>query len=416
MSSPFSPAALGTLVDLVEYGSSAKSARSGRVPVLRMGNLREGRVSWDDLVFTNNAAEITRYRLEPNDVLFNRTNTMELVGKAAIYTGDRPAIFAGYLIRVRVNAQKADPRFLNFILNTAATKQHGRSVASIAIGQVNINAKKLKAYPIPLPPTRDEQTAIADAITDAESLLEQLDTLIATKRDLKRAAIQQLLTGRTRLPEFKGKWKLTRLGNHVTYLSHATHARAVLTKEGTVRYLHYGDVHAATSIWLDPRTTSMPFVPERLAGRFDRLQTGDLVFVDASEDLTGIGKSVELRGVEAMDIIAGLHTITARFDKSVLADGFKGYLQFMPPFKAQLQRLAAGTKVYASNKGHVSSVEIDLPEVEEQVAIANALNDMAAEIAALEARRDKTRLLKTGMMQELLTGRTRLVQAEAVPC
>jgi type I restriction enzyme S subunit len=381
-----------------------------------MGNLREGRVSWDDLVFTNNAAEITRYRLEPNDVLFNRTNNMELFGKAAIYKGDRPAIFAGYLIRVRVNAQKADPRFLNFILNTAATKQHGRSVASIAIGQVNINAKKLKAYPIPLPPTRDEQTAIADAITDAESLLEQLDTLIATKRDLKRAAIQQLLTGRTRLPEFKGKWKLTRLGNHVTYLSHATHARAVLTKEGTVRYLHYGDVHAATSIWLDPRTTSMPFVPERLAGRFDRLQTGDLVFVDASEDLTGIGKSVELRGVEAMDIIAGLHTITARFDKSVLADGFKGYLQFMPPFKAQLQRLAAGTKVYASNKGHVSSVEIDLPEVEEQVAIANALNDMAAEIAALEARRDKTRLLKTGMMQELLTGRTRLVQAEAVPC
>ncbi len=283
-------------------------------------------------------------------------------------------------------------------------------------GTKRLPPETLYRVPVRLPKTLEEQTAIAGALSDADGLIGALDRLIAKKRYLKQAAMQQLLTGRARLPGFKGKWKLTRLGGHVSYLSHATHARAVLLSEGSVRYLHYGDVHAAPSIWLDPRTTPMPFVPERLAARFDRLESGDLVFVDASEDLTGIGKSVELRGVEGMEIIAGLHTITARFDKSVLADGFKGYLQFMPPFKTQLQRLAAGTKVYASNKSHVSSVEIELPGVDEQAAIADALNNMAAEIAGLEARRDKTKLLKTGMMQELLTGRTRLVKPEGVAC
>ncbi len=93
----------------------------------------------------------------------------------------------------------------------------------------------------------------------------------------------------------------------------------------------------------------------------------------------------------------------------MLADGFKGFLQFCPPFAAHLRRLAAGTKVYATNRAHVASVEMPLPPVREQIAIASVLSDMDAEIAALEARRDKTRDLKQAMMQELLTGKTRLV-------
>ena len=153
----------------------------------------------------------------------------------------------------------------------------------------------------------------------------------------------------------------------------------------------------------------MPFISTNLAEGFDRLMDGDLVLVDASEDLICIGKSVELRNVEGKSIIAGLHTIAARFDKSILADGFKGYLQFIPEFRRQLQRLAAGTKVYASNKGHVSKVEIELPGIDEQHEIAKVLSEMTIEIEAIEARRDKTRLLKQAMMQELLTGRTRLV-------
>jgi type I restriction enzyme S subunit len=139
------------------------------------------------------------------------------------------------------------------------------------------------------------------------------------------------------------------------------------------------------------------------------LRDGDVIFADASEDIAGVCKSVELRGAGDTEVVSGLHTIAARFDKTLLADGFKGFLQHCPSFAAHLRRLAAGTKVYATNRTHIASVEMRLPSVAEQTAIAAVLSDIDAELAALEARRNKTRALKQGMMQELLTGRTRLV-------
>lgn len=400
---------LRDLIRSTEYGSSSKSFQQGQVPVLRMGNLQDGRIDWADLVFTSDEAEIDRYRLRSGDVLFNRTNTLELVGKSSLYDCRFPAIFAGYLIRITVEPPRLDPRFLTYILSTRAARQYGKTVVSLAVGQANINAEKLRSYPIPIPPSLQEQEAIATALQDAEALLEGLKRLIGKKRDLKQAAMQQLLTGRTRLPGFGGEWKTRRLGDYVRYLKHGVNSRAELSTEGPVRYLHYGDVHAAPNAWLDPQRDDLPRLPAKKCERLDRLETGDLVLVDASEDYVGIGKSVELRNVVDMEVVAGLHTIAARFDKSVLADGFKGYLQNMPAFKSHLERLAAGTKVYACNKAHVSSAELRLPSVQEQAAIGTVLSNMDAEIAALEAQRDKTRLLKQSMMQELLTGKTRLV-------
>jgi len=134
-----------------------------------------------------------------------------------------------------------------------------------------------------------------------------------------------------------------------------------------------------------------------------------VIFADTSEDIAGVCKSVELRGVGDIEVVSGLHTIAARFDKTVLADGFKGFLQHCPSFAKPLRRLAAGTKVYATNRTHVASAELRLPSLAEQTAIATVLSNMDAELAALEARRDKTHALKQAMMQELLTGRTRLV-------
>jgi type I restriction enzyme S subunit len=262
---------------------------------------------------------------------------------------------------------------------------------------------------MPLPPTEAEQCAIATALSDVDALLDGLDQLIAKKRDLKQAAMQQLLTGQTRLSGFHGEWGMKLLGDHVKFLRNGVNSRAELSEDGPVKYLHYGDIHTSTQLRLDPRKTPMPSLPADRAQTVDRLRDGDLVLVDASEDLNGVGKSVEVSGVADTEIVAGLHTIAARFDKSVLADGFKAYLQFFPEFREQLRRLAAGTKVYATNRAHVASVELRLPSAEEQTAIAAVLSDMDAELAALEQRRDKTRALKQAMMQELLTGRTRLV-------
>ena len=219
--------------------------------------------------------------------------------------------------------------------------------------------------------------------------------------------MQQLLTGQTRLPGFHGEWEVKRLGDHVAFLRNGTNSRTELTQDDPVKYLHYGDVHACAGTQLRPN--ALPSIPSEKAKSLARLQDGDLVFADASEDLAGVSKSVEMREVANNETVPGLHTIAARFDKSALADGFKSYLQFCPTFSGQLRRLAAGTKVYATNRAHIASIEMRLPGVEEQTTIAAVLSDMDAELAALEARCDKTHDLKQAMMQELLTGRTRLL-------
>jgi len=278
--------------------------------------------------------------------------------------------------------------------------------------QPKLNKQSCARIPIALP-APPEQRAIAEALSDVDGLLGALEALIAKKRAIKQAAMQQLLTGKTRLPGFSGEWETKRLGRHVSFLRHGTHSRADLTADDPVRNLHYGDIHTSTEVFLNARETPMPRLAVHRAAGLDRLQDGDLVLVDASEDLNGVGKSVELTGTAGIDVVSGLHTIAARFDKSVLADGFKGYLQFCPAFRQQLTRLAAGTKVYATNRAHIASVEMSLPHPDEQTAIATVLSDMNAEIAALEARRDKTRAIKQGMMQQLLTGRVRLVKPEA---
>jgi hypothetical protein len=138
--------------------------------------------------------------------------------------------------------------------------------------------------------------------------------------------MQRLLTGETRLPGFTAPWQVKRLGDHVSFLRNGVHSRAQLTVNDPVCYLHYGDIHASSSIRLDLSRAMMPRLPAATAARLTRLEDGDVVFVDASEDLLGVGKSLEIGRASGIEAVAGQHTIAARFAKEVLADGFKGYL------------------------------------------------------------------------------------------
>ena len=293
-----------------------------------------------------------------------------------------------------------------FILHYLSGRYEDIRSSSNSGSQDNLSGHIVKQIPVALPGLT-EQRVIAAALSDMDALLAGLDRLIAKKHDLKQAAMQQLLTGQTRLPGFQGEWELRRLGEHVSFLKNGAHSRAELAANGPIKNLHYGDIHASGTVTLDP--SSMPSLSNDHARTLGRLTNGDLVFVDASEDLDGVGKSVEIVGTAGVQFVAGLHTIAARFDPAVLAHGFKAYLQFCPPFRLHLKRLAAGTKVYATNRRHIASAEMRLPSVQEQAAIAAVLSDMDVELTTLVARRAKTRALKQAMMQELLTGRTRLV-------
>ncbi len=170
----------------VEYGSAAKSKAVGKVPVLRMGNIQDGKFVWDDLVYTDDEPEIKKYLLYKNDILFNRTNSPEWVGKTAMYKGERPAIFAGYLIRINIIQDLIIPSYLTYYLNSPAAKNYGNTVKTFGVNQANINGTKLKAYPLPLP-SFSEQEAVVSEIESRLSVCDKIEESI--EQSLKQAEL-----------------------------------------------------------------------------------------------------------------------------------------------------------------------------------------------------------------------------------
>ena len=162
---------VGEVCTKIQYGSSQKSSPTGKIAVLRMGNIQNGRIVLDKLVYTSDPKEIEKYPLEYNDLLFNRTNSKELVGKVAIYKNEIPAIYAGYL--VRLHPILIDSDYLNYVMQSQYYWIYCQNVRSDAIGQSNINAEKLKRFVFPLPPLQ-EQRKIVDEISRIMTKIEHL--------------------------------------------------------------------------------------------------------------------------------------------------------------------------------------------------------------------------------------------------
>ena len=189
---------LGEVCEGVEYGSSAKSKEEGKVPVLRMGNIQNGRFDWDKLVYSDTDSEIEKYLLKHNDVLFNRTNSPALVGKTAIYKSEMPAIFAGYLIRIHRKENLLDADYLNYYLNCDIARDYGKTVTISSVNQANINGKKLKSYPIPVPPLKEQKIIVAkfDELSEQTKKLEAIyKQKIANLDELKKSVLKKAFAG-----------------------------------------------------------------------------------------------------------------------------------------------------------------------------------------------------------------------------
>jgi type I restriction enzyme S subunit len=189
---------LGEVADDFSYGTSAKSSPSGDTPVLRMGNIQDGRLDWADLVYTSDKNEIEKYRLRPGDVLFNRTNSPELVGKTAVYTGERSAIYAGYIIRVRCSEDLL-PHYLNYCLNGPSGRDYCWQVKTDGVSQSNINAKKLAAFRFDLP-SLSEQAEIVSRVDSLFALADRIEARLATAQRLV-----ERLTPATLAKAFRGE-------------------------------------------------------------------------------------------------------------------------------------------------------------------------------------------------------------------
>lgn len=171
----------------LKYGTSKKSKSEGPVVVIRMGNLQQGEIDWSDLAYTDDQEDIEKYKLNPGDVLFNRTNSAVLVGKTSIYRGEFPAIFAGYLIKLDYDHECILGEYLNYSLNTTAAKEYCNSVKTDGVNQSNINAKKIGAFEIPVAPLSEQKEIVRiiksllekenQSKETAETVIEQIDTM-----------------------------------------------------------------------------------------------------------------------------------------------------------------------------------------------------------------------------------------------
>jgi len=272
--------------------------------------------------------------------------------------------------------------------------------ASARSGIPKINRQELAEYAFALPPPA-EQRAIAAALSDVDALIASLDVLIAKKRALKQAAMQQLLTGQTRLPGFSGEWNAKRLGKIGSFSKGKGIRKDEVVPDG-LPCIRYGEIYTHHTDYV---RAFFSFIPAGVAKQSQRLRKGDLLFAGSGETAEEIGKCVAfLDDVEAY--AGGDIVILSPVGHDSM---YLGYLMNHASVAEQKARMGQGDAVVHISARNLARLSVRLPREAEQTAIADVLSDMDAELAALGERLAKTRALKQGMMQELLTGRTRLV-------
>jgi type I restriction enzyme, S subunit len=379
----------------------------GGVPVINPMQIVDGKIQpTQSMAITEQAARnLADFRLCAGNVVIGRRGEM---GRCAVVRPEQDGWLCGTGSMIIRTGPSLDARFLQRVLSSPPVIAAIEN-ASVGSTMINLNHGTLGNLLVSLPPTKAEQEAIAEALSDAEDLIESLEQLVVKKRHVKQGTMQELLTGKKRLPGFSGEWEPHTFGEMFDILHSASNSRSDLTEDGEVGYLHYGDIHTHSSAFLDCSSELRTFIASPKVASVPTMEDGDLVMVDASEDTVAIGKAVEIRGLDGHKAVAGLHTILLRSRPGFLVDGFKGYLQYSPSVRSALVRFATGVSVYGVSKSNVKTIEVAIPKPDEQTAIAAILSDMDAEIAALDVRLAKARQVKQGMMQELLTGKTRLV-------
>ena len=333
-----------------------------------------------------------RFFLNKGDLVFARTGAS--VGKSYLYNpNDGPLVFAGFLIRVSPNPVKLQPVFLAYYVQS---NRYWDWVATVSIrsGQPGINGQEYGTLQLPLPGPA-EQRAIAEALSDMDGLLGSLEALIAKKRAIKQAAMQQLLTGKTRLPGFSGKWEKKRLGEIASIRNQKVLPSDVGIDTPCVELDHIGQGNG--------RLLECSTAQNSTSSKY-RFFSGDVLFGRLRSYLRKFWHA-DRDGICTTEIWP------------LMADSQQAYSGFLHAIVQsdrfiETASISYGTHMPRADWGVVRNSEVRLPRIPEQRAIAAILTDMDAEIAALEQRRDKTRAIKQGMMQQLLTGRVRLVQAE----
>jgi type I restriction enzyme, S subunit len=366
------------------------------VPAFRSANIREDGINDLNLVFISEAsnAVLAKSQTRTGDVLTVRTG---YPGTSAVVHSKHAGCNCIDILITRPSG-KLDSKWLAIWINSPFGKEQVlRNQGGLA--QKHFNVGDLRNLVVALPPF-PEQRAIATALSDVDGLLGGLDRLIAKKRDLKQAAMQQLLTGQTRLPGFTCEWEVDTLGEYLAECpQYGINAAAVPYSDRLPVYIRITDITEDGRFMPDKHVS----VKSELSGGY-YLSEGDLVFARTG---ASVGKSYLYKPDDGPLVYAGF-LIRVRPNPQKLLPAFAAAYVTTWIYWRWVRLMSMRSGQPGINGNEYAQLPIPLPPLPEQRAIAEVLSDMDAELVALEQRRDKTLALKQAMMQELLTGRTRL--------
>lgn len=379
----------------VQLGKMLDAAKNAGVAKPYIGNrsVQWGRIDVTDIdTVALTSADLHRFRLRSGDLLVCEGGE---IGRAAIWDAPiRECYFQKALHRLRPSRGYDVYLMMSMLQRWALIGYLADYVTQTSIA--HLPKDKFETVPLPVP-TATEQRAIAAVLSDVDGLIGSLEALIAKKRAIKRAAMQQLLTGRTRLPGFEGEWEAASLGVLVEIRNGGTPSTTVPDYwDGSIPWCTPTDITGTSGRELVATARSITSSGLDSCGA-SLLPAGALLLCSRAT----IG---ELK-------IAAMPVATNQGFKSLVCGGSVDheYLYYrLLPLKDEMAGLATGSTFLEISKRDVASIRIHLPQLAEQRAIAAVLSDMDAEIAALERRLDKTLAIKQGMMQQLLTGATRL--------
>ena len=384
----------------VQLGKMLDAAKNSGIPKPYIGNrsVQWGRIDVDNIdTVLMTLADLQRFRLQGGDLLVCEGGE---IGRAAIWDGRIPeCYYQKALHRLRPTRNYDVYLMMSLLQLWASTGYLANYVTQTSIA--HLPKDKLEIVPLPVPPPAD-QRAIAEALSAVDGLLAALEALIAKKRAIKQAAMQQLLTGKSRLPGFSGAWETKRLGYIASFFKGSSLSKADLLPDGKRRCIHYGELFTIYG----ERITEVLHGTDREGVLFCSIRNDVLM---PTSDVTPNGLATA-SCILLSDIILGGDVLVIRVAEELLNGEFLAYTIKMN--RNDVLQLVSGTTVFHLYGRDMATFTFSAPSVEEQSAIAAILSDMDSEISALERRRDKTRAIKRGMMQQLLTGRVRLVKLE----
>lgn len=344
-------------------------------------------------------------QLAKDDVIVADTAEDETVGKVVqIGNVSCPLVGGLHTIVCHPLVQTASG-YLGYYMNSK--EYHDQLLPYITgIKVSSVSKTSIRKTQLHIPESTDEQAAIVSAILDFDSLIDNLNELIEKKKAIRDGALNDLMSGNTRLSGFKDKWVTIPFSRFFTVQKSNTYARDKLTNHGTVGNIHYGDVLVKYGDIVGEKD-GIPYLKDGVSYSASwLLQENDIVIADTAEDET-VGKSIQI-GKISYPVVAGLHTIVCRPNMET-APGFLGYYMNSKVYHDQLLPHITGIKVSSVSKKSIKMTELHVPaDIMEQKAIADALTAMDEEIKALEAEREKMIQIREGVMDDLLTGRIRL--------